>query len=913
MQTDRESAVFENNLTTNNLLQRDEPFDVMPIPYADLRVTNIAPNSEASSGQPLTVSWSVINEGIGLTSTNSWTDRLYLATDPQGKNQVEDLGSFFSAGALAVGNSYTRTVDITLPEGIEGTHYLVVKTAAVTGVPFEFIYDDNNTKVSSGFEIDLTPAPDLIVSNIIAPATIMAGKKIDLSWTVRNEGIGEAGGRWRDDIYFSEVSNPDAELIPLTSFNYDAGGGLDAGKSYTRLEKIAIPGELQGLYRVVVKTNTSNSLYEGSNPLNNTTIDDTTLQINLPPRPDLQVESLIAPNKVSAGGTIAVEFNVINQGIAATNNANWRDTVYLSLDNKISSDDIVLGNLNNGAALNPGESYSSTTEPLIIPQRFRGEAYVIVKTDAGNTVNELPQENNNAKFQFIEVEFSNGENGGGGQPSDLVTGGVVAPQQAFEGSTIDVTYKVTNKGINSTNVARWTDTIWLTRDKNRPSPTNRLGGEEDILLKSITHNGSLAVDEEYEKTVNVTIPDLVTGEWYITPWSDTYDVVLEDTFDLNINPDDPNELDNNNYKARPITLLLTPPPDLVVTFIEAPATAIGGDTIDVSYTVTNQATGTISDETWVDKVYLSDKPTIDDPEANVWTLGSFTRSDTLSFNQSYTQNASFDLSPATKGSYIIVETNADIRTLAYEGPYTDNNVTFQETNITTNPADLIVQSVEIPETIASGELMDVSWTVENQGAPMWSGTKYWYDEVWLSPDPEFIEERATKVGDYLYSPEAPLDTGDTYTQTEEIRLPAGIEGEYYIYISTNYSLDDDSRQRYIERPLVTEGSNSKTRELYQTLGYEDPSNNTGSGEFDVIYREPDLEITSLDVPDTVPTSGETIPISWSVTNNGTRETRTNKWYDRVYLSQDATLDFQDTLLGSVNRNGTLDIGESYDS
>ena len=915
VQTDSESAVFENNLTTNNLLQRDEPFDVMPIPYADLRVTNIAPNSEASSGQPLTVSWSVINEGIGLTSTNSWTDELYLASDPEGKNKVEDLGSFFSAGALAVGNSYTRTVDITLPEGIEGTHYIV----AETGGPFEFIYDDNNTLVSSGFEIALSDASDLIVSNIIAPATITAGEKIDLTWTVDNQGAGVAQGSWRDDIYLQEVGNPDAPLTSLASFNYSSGEGLGAGFSYTRLEKIGIPEELEGLYRVVVETNIGsgqyeNTIYEGNNTENNRTVDDTTIQINLPPRPDLQVSFLNAPDIVSAGGTISVEFDVINSGTVATNNPNWTDTVYLSLDNEISSDDIVLGNLNNGAALNPGESYSSTTEPLIIPQRFRGEAYVIVETDANNTVEELPQENNNTKFQFIEVEFSDGGNGngGGGQPSDLVTSGVVAPQQAFEGSTIDVTYKVTNKGINSTNSNSWTDTIWLTRDKNRPSPTNRLGDEEDILLETITHNGALAVDEEYERTVSVTIPDRVTGEWYITPWSDTYDVVLEDTFDININPDDPNELDNNNYKARPITLLLTPPPDLVVTEIEAPATALGGDTIDVSYTVTNQAIGAIRNETWVDRVYLSDKPTLDDPEANVWTLGSFTRSDTLSFNESYTQNASFDLSPATKGSYIIVETNADTRTLAYEGPYTDNNVTSKETDITTNPADLIVQSVEIPETVASGELMDVSWTVQNQGASMWSGTKYWYDEVWLSPDPEFIEDRATFIGSYLYSPEAPLGTGDTYTQTEEIRLPAGIEGEYYIYVSTDYSLDPESEERYYQRSLLTEGDNSNTRELYETLGYEDPSNNKGSGEFDVIYREPDLEITSLNVPDTVPTSGETIPIGWRVTNNGTRETRTDRWYDRVYLSQDATLDFQDTLLGSVIRNGTLDIDTSYE-
>ena len=33
------------------------------------------------------------------------------------------------------------------------------------------------------------------------------------------------------------------------------------------------------------------------------------------------------------------------------------------------------------------------------------------------------------------------------------------------------------------------------------------------------------------------------------PWTDPYDVVLEDTLAVNVNPDDPNQIDNNNYKA----------------------------------------------------------------------------------------------------------------------------------------------------------------------------------------------------------------------------------------------------------------------------------------------------------------------------------------------------------------------------
>ena len=54
-----------------------------------------------------------------------------------------------------------------------------------------------------------------------------------------------------------------------------------------------------------------------------------------------------------------------------------------------------------------------------------------------------------------------------------------------------------------------------------------------------------------------------------------------------VNPDAPNEIDNNNYKARPITVLLTPPPDLVVTSVVPTAQAVGGDPFTVRWTVQN--------------------------------------------------------------------------------------------------------------------------------------------------------------------------------------------------------------------------------------------------------------------------------------------------------------------------------------
>jgi hypothetical protein len=89
-------------------------------------------------------------------------------------------------------------------------------------------------------------------------------------------------------------------------------------------------------------------------------------------------------------------------------------------------------------------------------------------------------------------------------------------------------------------------------------------------------------------TVSVTLPSGVFGEFFITVWSDAHDEVTENTLAVNINPDDPSELDNNNYKARPITVVLTPPPDLVVTAVQPQARAIGGEPFTVRWSVKNR-------------------------------------------------------------------------------------------------------------------------------------------------------------------------------------------------------------------------------------------------------------------------------------------------------------------------------------
>ena len=60
---------------------------------------------------------------------------------------------------------------------------------------------------------------------------------------------------------------------------------------------------------------------------------------------------------------------------------------------------------------------------------------------------------------------------------------------------------------------------------------------------------------------------------------------------------------------------------------------------------------------------------------------------------------------------------------------------------------------------------------------------------------------------------------------------------------------------------------------------------------------PDPAVTTVTAPASV-TPGQSIPISWTVQNDGTVSTEFD-WTDKVYLSPDQTLDSKATLLASV--------------
>ena len=907
---DKDGTVFENGLTANNTALADNVTDVANAPYADLVLTDIEVAPDASSGGTLAIAWTVRNDGIGQTDRTQWTDQIILSRNPDGSGVVA-TERFTHLGALAVGASYRREAQIGLPDGLEGTFYI----QAVTGGPYEFIYTDNNRSGFVPVSVTLSPSPDLRVAEIATLETAVEGDVIDVAWRVVNEGAASATGTWTDTLVLEAIADGVSDIV-IGSFTIDAD--LAPGQSYARTERFRLPDQIQGAYRLVVTTNVNGTLYEhGTAADNNSETDDRPLDVQLKPRPNLQVASIVTAPSVSAGGTIQATFEIINQGaVAAT--GQWTDSVYISLDDTLSADDILVGRYDNPLALGAGESYSVTSDPIAVPLRWSGDAYVLVATDIRGNVSEYPFENDNTGSERFEVI--------GAPRPDLVTSEVVAPLQAVYGAEIEVRYTVTNNGAGATSDSSWKDTIWITRDKRRPNTAafadaggaDFLKGNSARLLATITHVGALEVGESYEQVVRVRIPaDLESGTYYITPWSDSFDVEPEDTLAINVNPDDPNEFDNNNYKARQIEVLGFTPvrPDLVVEAVSTGGPVVAGsEPLQVTWTVRNTGLAASGADEWVDRIYVSDRPTLGEAGETLWLLGDVRRQGGLQPDETYQGSAVFDLPPSVKGQYVHVVADAVVR--VGRNSYSDavfeedesNNTGSADADVSDAPADLRVVSVSALTPAVSGEKVTVSWTVENVGSDVWSGTGYWHDAVWLSRDPVLNTGRATFLTRAVYSPTTPLASGQSYTQTAEVTLPPGSEGQWYLHVATDVGSTGTT-----PRGETTFGNAKTALSTYASSVYEttdDPTGNYGRGSLDIIFREPDLQVTELDVAGEAQ-SGGSLALTYTVSNTGTRATREDRWTDRIFLSRDGSLDSGDLLLGSFDRFGALGAGESY--
>ncbi len=351
-----------------------------------------------------------------------------------------------------------------------------------------------------------------------------------------------------------------------------------------------------------------------------------------------------------------------------------------------------------------------------------------------------------------------------------------------------------------------------------------------------------------------------------------------------------------------------PKPDLYVTSVSAPSQSLAGVSYTVSWTVGNKGHGP-GNGSWSDEVWLTDNPNVAPSASNALWLGLVTHEGGLDKGATYTGTLTVTLTPSARGQYIVIKTDAPNSVIEEDD---SNNLNSGTTQVTPVPADLVVTSVVTLPDNRSGELTTIQYTVQNQGSnPVWPGTSYWQDDIWISADSSFLLNRASWFGKSIRSNAQPLQPGESYTVTVTAALPKGIGGNLFVYIHPDTHQDYSSYRTVQTGWWPAEvGRNDILLDHFSRWAFEDPTNNVYRAPIHVTYYEPDLVISNLQAP-TPDLSGQTIDVTYTVTNEGTRDTREKAWIDRIFLSKDPSLDRFDLFLGEFKRTAALAIGDSY--
>ena len=835
----------------------------------DLTVSDIEAPIEAFAGDEIEIAWTVSNTGTD-DATGTWVDRVYLSADTETLSEDELYGSFSFTGTIAGGESQERRQKFTLPRTFNGDFHVIVKTDVGDGL-IEYGKEDNNTKVKEETLAAILPAfPNLQVSSVIAPDTAFSSQQTVVEWTVTNSGDGATSAPiWYDTVWLSLDSNLDGSdryLGEVANVSY-----LNSGDSYTNSLAVTLPQGIDGDYRFLVQTDDSRNfrvadrVFEFENEGDNLGVSDIS-DIELTPPPDLQI-SVNAPNNAFSGELVDLSWTVTNAGDGRTLQSSWYDEVYLSRDTVLDDSDYNLGRQGHGGILYPGDSYSvsGATRQFKLPVGISGDFYFLVRTDAGNDVYESALAANNTGYDATPTTVFLTP------PPDLEVGAVNVPDTALASHDLTISYRLGNYGATATPNGSWTESFYLSTD-------DRLDPGTDLLLGSRKHYGGLGTDVYEDKSITLTLPDGLSGDYYIILQTDSQEEVFE--------------LDKDNNRAFEAIAISSLPGDLAVSEFIAPEVAGAGKGIQVSWTVTNEGTGDTAVNRWSDRLWLSQDTILGNSGDRL--LKSFSHNGLLDVGESYTRSELVSIPFDLIGDYhLFLET--DVNNNVYEAGSENNNYSTKPLTVTRQTPDLQVTDIFAPVTAVSGEFLTVDWTVGNLGTGR-TNSNYWYDEVFLSLDRDLGDSGDISLGRVYHSgalASGALSANDpdaSYDVSRTFKLPANVDGEYYVIVRTDSP--DREGDRVLETPL--ENNNNGVTDSRTTIS---------------LSETPDLVVDGVDAP-VSGISGQTFDLSWTVSNEGADTN--GGWRDVFYLSRDRVFDrSSDTYLGFASHSGGLAAGDSY--
>lgn len=697
------NAAYKWQIVSNNPCNQTsgpvQTFRLVPLP--DLTVTNVLAPTTAISGQTISITWTVKNEGPGATlATQIWQDNVYLSFDSLPNMEVPPnvnpggwstldlpvrpllIGSKLNVASLQPGEQYTNTMDFKLPVTYNFPVYIFVQTNRNKTI-LEAAYDNNKDSAVNPVVITLAPTPDLRVDSVFTPNTVFSGAYINVSYKVKNYGaLTPAGAKWMDRIYISQSPLFDsANAIKLKTLGThgtyypqvpDAKDTiktqLQQDSFYTHSIPTVIPNFIFGKWFIHVKTNDDHGLYEGPSFANNVNTNE--VQVYLTPTPHLTVNSVTLPvSEASTTQPIGLNWVIKNTGF--TDNFEKNQGHYFGRPTGTIP-----------CVIPPQTSKSISARQSSSPEHGR----TFNELGGGSTYDSLGQ---GSSYWLDRVYISN-------DPSGL----------DLDNARLLVEYKNGRKqfaGVDFINFIFYCGGYGVAN------------GDHALLPNRTFANSS-----------GFTVPqDLEPGTYYMYVYTNPTKTVFE-------YPGTP--------EIKRSAAIVIERPD-VMAAINPPANAVAGTPVQIEYIISNNGPGSVYNYKRVDQVYMSANPVFD---GTATLVAAKTYTENVLVGTPVTHNVEYTLHPSQSGTrYFFVKTNA---TKSFAETDTNNNLsTAGVINFApAAPVDLVVSQISTPDTVLAGINSSVQYTITNNGSG--AGVGKAVDSFFVSCSPVFSRATAFCIG-----------------------------------------------------------------------------------------------------------------------------------------------------------------------
>lgn len=490
-----------DNVYTNYIVS--DLLSVTLSPYPDLLVTDATQPGSGTAGMSMDISYTATNQGIrAIAADETWTDAIYVSNYPQfSVENAERLTSISKQGPLAIGDTYSATRTVMLPNTLATDNYYIYIVSDVNDNLFEYVGEYNNTYQSVSFPVQ-EYSLDLAVTSFTGATDVEWAETVSYSYTVHNFGSRPTVSNYEDRIYLSDDATLDANDLMLakkTKNDVVSGGG-----QYNDGFNVTIPyGYLGDQYLLVVTD------YAAANPDSNAENNVKALAVNITsiPVPDLEVSDLELLTEFPAcGQPIEVRYKVTNVGDGPTYGT-YADRVVLSRNTYDHGQ--VIATETREDVLNPGEYYYDTAT-FIVPVPETGNYAFYVNANHSEALYEMNRDNNLGMLPVV-VDLN--------APGDLIVTDIDFPSQITAGNSMTITWKVKNLGPNTLTGVGCSDVVYLS--------TDTIFDADDRLLGNIAYDLSLMENVSEQHQLEANISGVQEGEYYIIVYTDARNTFYE--------------------------------------------------------------------------------------------------------------------------------------------------------------------------------------------------------------------------------------------------------------------------------------------------------------------------------------------------------------------------------------------------